>query len=231
MPIWIDEDGLKTIKYDAHMCIHEQLNRRPIIGDSIEESQTWLEFNLPDCDHVVIECSYFNLVAIKEHIEILRRDYSNISKISVVRHPSEFLRPEYAIASVVENNSHPATKDIQTYDFLSEMNDTYRRLHVEESLLFLQPQYITNHHSRLIFDYMKNDIFWDSTQKFQYFDVTKWSPSHVYWTWFKPLEESNAGITWEDTVKMIASKLFFNRRDDDYMAYQYEVQTLLGYYN
>ena len=76
---------------------------------------------------------------------------------------------------------------------------------------------------------MKNDIFWDSTQKFQYFDVTKWSPSHVYWQWFRPLAMSNSGITWEDTVKMISSKLFYNRRDDDYMAYEYEAQVFLGW--
>lgn len=204
MAYWTDDDGLNHIDYVGHMCIHEMLSRQG--PEFYEDSQSWLEEVLPTVDVVHIEISFFNLIFLPSHITALQQDYPNVSKIIITRSPNNWERPEYAVETILNNNRHPLSRDVDNFGFIKELHEARDDIDIDESLFAMQPIQITNYHTKLIYEKMKN-IFWNkpdmpghmNTGKFNDFGTT-------YWFWFMPLKKSNALYNWQDFKNMIYSR-------------------------
>lgn len=203
MAYWTDDEGLHHIDYVGHMCIHEMLSRQG--PDFYEDSQLWLEEMLPTVDVVHIEISFFNLIFLPSHIAALQQEYPNVSKVIITKSPKTWERPEYAVETILNNNRHALSRDVNSFDFIKELHETRDDIEIEESLLFLNPMQITNYHAKLIYERM-NGMFWNkpdmpghmNTGKFNDFGTT-------YWFWYMPLHKSNAMYTWQNFKNMIYS--------------------------
>jgi hypothetical protein len=203
MAYWTDEDGLNHIDYKGHMCIHEMLSRQG--PEFYEDSQTWLEEMLPSVDVVHIEISFFNLIFLPAHILALQQEYPNVSKIIVTRSPNNWERPEYAVETILNNNKHQLSKEIDSFGFIRELNETRDNIEIEESLLNMQPIQITNYHANLIYERMKT-IFWNKPDMPGHMNTGKFSDfGTTYWFWYMPLHKSNAMYKWQDFKNMIYS--------------------------
>ena len=139
------------------------------------------------------------------HIAALVDEYPNVSKVIITKSPITYERPEYALETILNNNRHQLSRDVNSFGFIRELHETRDDIEIEESLLDLEPMQITNYHAKLIYQRME-EMFWNKQDMPGHMNTSKFNDfGTTYWFWYMPLHRSNAMYKWQDFKTMIYS--------------------------
>lgn len=175
--------------YSAHRCFNELVTRkRKDLRWMSENSQEWLELNLPLVTEIDVDINYFTVPLIGDHFSRLNHDFPNIETVNLICNRIPHLMPEYA-----DKRYFNKMKNMNTSSFNFKVN-------VDDHFKTLEWQPIPEGLHKVILDYSLDNFFWEFEMLEKHLDESQ-TP---YVSWFKNLINQHPDyITWESIKQTI----------------------------